>query len=332
MQGPRTLLLVAVLLVGCGEPNYPDAWPRPASSFSPRKGACPDLTGAYDEVRSELSWLLGPDPDFEKSQPFWFEHRAIVTQAEDGSWLKFSLSLNENGLPAFREHLLKYNNQGSGEKRGKDLLLKEGRDYSCSGGWLYSRHFPQSTRVHAWMRKSLQVARDREGSLIAGATISKSQSIGWGDSPRIALGNWDDTRWYRWPRRDPRRDSLLHDAQSVDLHRFPWINNGSRIPVRISNFFLEPVCVRLVEDGRAYPIRGSELVRTRGDDSPPPIPCPEGWGKLGSGGLILRELDIPNEIHGRYRIDWFPLSEAPTKARSIDIPDVRRLPTMPERK
>ncbi len=325
MRCPTVLLWLPLVLSACGDADYPEAWPEPAASQLSRKGDCPDVTGAYDRVGSELFRLLGQAPGSEYAQPFWFEHRAIVTQAEDGSSLTISVSLNEQGLPAFREHVLKYNGQNPREKRGGSLTLHEGDDYRCSGGWLFSRHFPQAERELGSKRVSLQVSRDRGGSLIAGATTSVPQSIGWGGSATFTLGHQDQTQWYRWPRRDPGQDSRLDDAQTLELHRYSWTNDGGRIPVRISSFVLEPVCLRLVEDGVAYAMSGAS-----GDGTTlPSVPCPDGWGQLASGDLILREFTGPGETPRRSRVDWFPRSGSSSAARSIDIPDASRLPMMP---
>jgi hypothetical protein len=69
MKTTLPILLISSLLAACNPPDYPSKWPGPdADLLSGSKGDCPDLTGACDGVRSELSWLLSANPDFEKSQ------------------------------------------------------------------------------------------------------------------------------------------------------------------------------------------------------------------------------------------------------------------------
>lgn len=323
----RAMLLLSTLgLSACGAPQYPADWPKPAFGLFSRKGGCPDLTGSYDNVRSELNWLLGPNPDFEVARKAWFEHSARITQADDGSWLNIAIDLNERGLPDYREHMLKYNLDNPGSMRGKSVALREGDDYTCANGWLYGAHFPQATRVHGWQRKLLRMRKDRNGGLIAGATISQSQSLGWGDSRSIPLGAWDGTRWYRWPARPTEADAALQAAQSVELRRYGWANGGSRVPARLTNFQLEPICLRVIDHGVAYPLRGDELRRSRFDKTAPPPECPDGWGKLDSGGTVRREFHDGD----RYLIEWVRLSDGVTQPNVIAVGNARQLPLMPK--
>ena len=329
---PVFALAAAMLLGGCGEPDYPEDWPTPASSLFARKGGCPNLSGRYDQVGSELAWLLGPDPDFEVARPAWFEHRARVEMSDDGDTVIVQLGLSERGLPKWREHLLRYNLDHPYEKRASGPIeLERGRDYDCRGGWLYSLHFPQAHAEHGWQRRSLQVAKDKDGALIAGATIRKDQSFGWGDAQGMTLWAADDTRWYRWPKRDPAMDGLLKAVQSIELRRYRWVNGGgTRVPTRLTSFRIEPICLRVRSDGRWLP---AQAPRFAPHETPTTDPtCPEGWSVLRFGETVRQEFTLPADGGATIpdRIEWRPVADRAGAARVIAIDDVRQLPLMPK--
>ncbi len=322
--------LILLLLAGCGARGYPDDWPDPDPGWFSRKGGCPDLVGDYDLVNSKLSWLLSANPDFEVARKTWSEHHAVVEQAEDGTWLRITMSLNSRGLDDYRTRMLKFNFENNGMPSKTVLELTAGEDYECSGGWLKSLRFEQSEKVHGMRRKSLHLRRDKEGGLIAGATLETDQSVGWADSKRIPLGSSDGTRWYHWPKRDPADDKLLSSMQEVDLRRYPWVNNGIRIPVRFTSFFLEPICVRYFDGDDAIAVSGPELLRSRDDHRPPAPECPDAWGKFDFGEVFRKELSIRGEHPRKYRIEWFVLGAQDSKPEVIQITDARNLPVMPE--
>lgn len=327
------LLLAACLLQGCDAPDYPADWPRPVSGgmLASKKGDCPDLTGAYDGVNADLDWLLGSNPDVEKSVPHWFEHRAIITQAEDGSWLKIGLTLNEKGLPAYRDHLLLYNNESNGFMAHKDLWLTAGKEYTCRNGWLYSERFAQPERVHTWQRKSLQLGKDSSGALIAGATINKEIYLSvWAESQGTRIGAADDTRWYRWPARPAQADALLEQVQSVTVHRYKWINHGRRIPVRFTSFYVEPICVRLFYGDHPVKVHGPLVRRGRDDPRPEEQDCTDGWGRFDIGEVFRKEVYLPDIVQEDIRIEWYRMNAADKTPQVIRIGDVRELPLMPE--
>lgn len=331
MQRILGLTLVA-LLGGCGEPDYPDDWPAPDTGLLVEmKGDCPDLTGRYDRIGSELSWLLSANPDFEKSSPHWFEHTATLTQADDGRWLRIAFKLNEIGLPAYRDQLLEHNNESNGGSADLDLWLEAGKHFVCERGWLYGTRFAQGERVHTWQRKSLRLGKDEAGGLIAGATINKDVYFSvWAGSQGFYLGRWDDTRWYRWPARDPSADAVLRDLQSVTLHRYAWINHGRSIPVRFTSFYVEPICVRFFDGGFPVKVMGPMIRRGRDDPRPEEQACPEGWGRFDVGEVFRRELHLPEIVQKTHRIEWLPMSEPDGEVHVIEIDDVRKLPLMPE--
>jgi hypothetical protein len=324
------VLALFVVVLRKNPSGYPEQWPGPASSLLSRKGSCPDLSGRYDHVRSELPWLFGRDPNFEGTRAGWAEHVATITQADDGSWLKIRFSLNENGLRAFRR------GGATGGRAGAfdDLDLREGEDLDCRGGWYVNRWFPQPEKISGWQRKTLRIARDREGGLIAGATIDQDNSFSWADSRSIPLGSSDVTRWYRWVERDPAADAALHAAEAIEIHRFPWTNGPDRVPLRIDNFFLEPMCLRVVE---TWPVASiGEVVSLppqlrRGRDAPAPsFTCPTGWGQFEPLDQMLVQGAIPGDGSPSYRVEWRRLSETGARPVVVSIPDVRALPVMPK--
>ena len=325
------LALAILVLVACGAPDYPKDWPKPDLRSTSRKGSCPDLTGSYDRVQSELTWLLGWNPDIEKPIPVWQEHRATISQADDGSWLRIELGLNERGLVAYRERVLKYNMQSNGSMVERGILLRASRDYECSGGWLFSRRFAQAEPVRTMQRKSLQLARDRDGGLIAGATITHDVSFSlWAGTRGISMGRWDNTRWDRWPSRPASADAALATLQDVTVHRYSWINPGNRIPVRFTSFYFEPICVRYFDDTYPSPVHGPTIRRERDDSRPAEADCPDGWGRFDIGEVFRRDMQIPDETPKSYRIEWYLMNGDDANPKVIDINDVRTLPLMPE--
>ena len=320
----RTALVLGCLAVAaCDEaPDYPQDWPAPATSVLSRRGDCPDLAGSYDQVHAELEWLLGRDPDVEQSLPAWDEHLVRIEQGEKGQWLRLEMRLNERGLPAFREHLIRYNLEGGGSVR--TLELREGRDYQCRGGWLLGRHWPQERPVHGWQRKRLAFGRDGEGALIAGATITKATSYGWGDSRRITLGSEDDTRWYRWPARTAQSDARLQAEYGVDIHRYWWRNAAGRLlPVRITSFHPEPICLR---------VRLSTETQYVAPRSSGPEACLSNETRLTFAGVLYAGLGLHERKFGIYQVEWRPLASPPDGPRKlIEIPDPAALPHVPQK-
>lgn len=327
------LCLSVWLLAACDAPDYPRDWPAPvAGSFGAgMKGDCPDLTGTYDGVGSELSWLLGSNPDVEKPRPVWQEHRAVVTQADDGSWVRIDFTLNERGLPVYRDRLLGYNLDSNGYDADRGLWLTAGKEYTCRNGWLYSLRYAQGERVKTWQRQSLQLGRNKAGELIAGATISKGLYLSvWAEAQGAHLGNYDDTTWYRWPVRSPAADAQLAAAQSVTLHRYPWVNHGRSIPVRFSSFYVEPLCVRFFYGGYPVKVHGPQVRRSRDDPRPPEQDCPAGWGRFDIGETFRKDLFLPEIVQETSRLEWYVMHAADKTPQVIEIRDVRELPLMPE--
>ena len=331
MRGVFASGLMLLVLSGCGVRDYPKDWPNPDSGWWSRKGGCPDLVGDYDSVNSELSWLLSANPDYEVARKVGYENRARVEQADDGSWLRITTSLNSRGLDDYRARMLKYNLEGGGLSGAAVLELKVGEEYECSGGWLKSLRFEQAEKAHGMQRKSLQLREDKDGGLIAGATLKVDQSFAWGDSRPIPLGGSEGTKWYRWPKRDPADDEALSTMQGVDLRRYPWVNNGTRVPIRFTSFVLERICVRYYDGDLGVRAGGLRQVHSRDDRRPPAQECPDTWGKLDFGEAFRQELTVPGDSPREYRIEWFVLGSEASKPEVIRIADVRKLPVMPRK-
>ncbi len=323
-------LLAALLVLGCAPADYPGEWPRAASSLLSRKGGCPDLSGDFDGVDGRLLFLLGRDPDFEKSIRFQPEHRAKLTMAADGQTLDIATSVNERGLVQMRERMLSYNQ----DYVDVDSIVRlvRGTDFDCAGGWLHSLRFPQSESQHGMRRMELRVARDADDGLIAGARLRLEQSVGWADSRRIPLGSHDETRWHRWPSWPREAEAALAAAQSVALHRHGWINHGRSVPTRFTSFYVEPICLRYEQYGRFSAPHGPEMRRQREDRGPPPPECPQGWGKFDLGEVFRTGMDLSSGATQRYRIVWFPLSEGEQAQREIVVSNPMALPLMPGEK
>jgi hypothetical protein len=328
--GGLLLLIAAAWWFAHGESGYPKDWPKPAGSLFARKGGCPDLNATYTGVNSELAWLLGSNPDsFGSSRSTWPDSRAALVQSADGNKLTITFSFSPKGFANFRDREIKYNTESNGSAAAPPMKLERGRDFECQGGWLYGKHFPQDSAAHGWQRKELKVGRDKSGGLIAGATTGKESSIGWADSPRISLGNYDETTWHRWAKDDPDTDAALARLQSVDLRRYWWKNRGdTAMPIRFTSFYLEPICVRVVETNSAgyesiSPHSGPERRKSG-------IECPPKWGKYDFGEVLRTDMDIQTDSSTRYRIEWFAWSARESKPNVIDVANVHELPEMPQ--
>jgi len=257
----------------------------------------------------------------------------MVTQADDGAWLHIALSLNEKGLAEFRERMLRYNTESGGPQIHRDMRLQQGRDYTCRGGWLFSQHFPQWDFVHGMRRVSLQVARDKSGALIAGATLAIEYPIfSWADVSSDTTIALDETRWHRWPARNPANDAVLVKSQDVTLHRYGWVNHGRSIPFRFTSFYVEPLCVRFIWEGYPVKVSGPVMRRSRDDPRPEEQQCPAPWGRFDVGEVFRRDLTIPYDGVQASSVEWYRLNDTEKKITVIPIPDVRELPLMPGEK
>lgn len=332
------VLLVSACILGwwftVSAPDYPADWPEPDTGMLARQlGNCPDLRGDYNGVRGELTWLLGPNPDYESHPPVWQEHRAVITQAEDSSWLRIAVSLNEKGLAEFRDRQLRFNLESGGPQIHRDLWLKKGRDYHCRGGWLFNQHFRQWDSVRGMRRVSLQLARDEDGGLVAGATLAMEYPIfSWADVSSDTTITLNETRWNRWRKRDPANDAILARSQDVTLHRYGWVNHGKSIPFRFTSFYVEPICVRFFREGYPVKVSGPLMRRNRDDPRPEEQQCPEPWGRFDVGEVFRRDLRIPYDGMQPSSLEWYRMNDPAKKITVIPIPDVRKLPLMPGEK
>ena len=317
--------------------GYPREWPSAKPSASSMSTGCPDLTGHFDHVGSEFLWLLSTSADFlGPARKSMFEHKASITMLENGRVMRIAITLNERGLVDYRNHSIRYDagNVGTDEMTGSGhLTLRLGQHYHCSGGWLFNSFFAQPQRKNGWKPESLKFSRDKEGGLIAGATINMSNSVKWGDAPAIGFGNSDRTRWFRWPARPAASDATLPEVETVSLSRAWWINGkppNQRVPVKVWSFLSYPVCARLVETPRAG---GAESLHTtpgryvgphRVDD------CPKGWGGIWPGGAFIAPLGLAEEGAPIYHVQWWAMPGDGGRAEEDRSPQNRPRPSTGE--
>ncbi len=320
------ILLVSLLasLSGCGD-EYPADWPSKKGMFTARKGgSCPDLEGDYTNVSSELLVMFGVGSTSDR----WRDHHARITQADDGSWLHIELGLNAKGMQAA------IGTRAKGEAGfgglGRSTTLKENAHYYCRNGWLYS-YARDHTGDENFGSQYLRFGKDRAGGLIAGGVVTMAQSVRWGDSPSIPLGQGKFARWFRWEPRDPGDEAAVARLEGVRLQRASWINPGGHVPTYFSNLTTKPICARLVQVWR---IAGQSPVITRGntttssDDAGKPYGCPQDSGTMGAITTTIWQVDVPNpdSVLGDYRVEWQRVDRLGQPWNVIPIADVRGLP------
>lgn len=318
------LVLLLPALVGCSD-EYPDDWPGPKGVFTSRKGwSCPNLEGDYTNVSSDLLVMFGVGSTLDR----WRDHHARITQADDGSWLRIELGLNAKGMRAATGQ------QGKGGPRfgglGRSITLKEDAQYYCRNGWLYS-YARDHTGDETFGYEYLRFGKDRRGGLIAGEMVTMAESLSWGDSPGIPLGQGRHPRWYRWEERDPGDAAAVARLEGVTLRRAGWINHGREIPTYFSNFNVLPICARLVQVWR---IPGQTPVISRGDttttmdENGKPYGCPEDSGTMGSITTTIWQVDLPDQegALGDSHVEWQRVDQLDQPWHVIPIPDVRDLP------
>lgn len=320
-NGGRVWIALPILLIGAfvywilpgfGAPDYPSKWAAP-KLYTGSKGGCPDLTGVYDGVSEEVPRLLQGSPAWVQGIRPWFEHKAVVTQAEDGSWLEIQFALNERGLPAHRQHVMTYN---QGWPHGGKLVLKRDKDYRCSGRWLRSLK-----------NEAVFVSRNRAGELIVGETRVVSGEFRYGN---LSIGpeSVEKTMWRRWISRPAAADEQMHALYSFEVNRFPWLNkDGTEVVVKVSNYLGEDICLRVweadavdAEDKSA----NADIVTGSIYDS---VGCPAAWLRmraLGNDNFGLRVPDVA------YRIAWRPTADPDAAPRIMEVPYPTDLPPMPD--
>jgi len=321
-----TILLLAVTLVlaGCDD-GYPDNLPRLAGSWFSRQGACPDLRGDYQDVSFQFMLKFG----LGSSLDLWNRHHAHITQAVDGSWLDIELGLSAAGMRAARGERGKDEPMFSGLGRGQRLRL--GDHYRCRGGWLHVLA-REGSGDDNFRYESTRFAKDRSGGLIAEEIVSRAQTIGWADSRAISLGRGHETRWSRWPLRDPGDAAAVAALEGVRLTRADWINNGRSVPTYFSNFHLDPICARLVRewriDGQKPIISLADEIRRSRDEPTRPFQCPQESGEMASLSTTIWQIDVPepDSALGDYRVEWQRIDQFDRAWNIIPIKDVRTLP------
>ena len=311
-------------------PDYPKNWAYPSFFKANKKGPCLNIEGTYTEVDEELQhWLEPPDRNPNGLRP-WDEHKATVTQADDGSWIEMRFQLNEKGLPPFIKGSLEFNDDF--RPRGTVIRLKKGQDYECDGNWIENLYFPQDEMFRGIQRLRLVFGLDGEGNLIAGRTQKFLQAITfWSDGQKGFEYQSTETRWRRWPKRDPAAEAELEKLYKLEIRRYSWLNkNDSVVPIRLQSFLGQDICLRLWDttDSSGYPdaFRTGTVLHFDG--------CPKNYYYLKPLNVVRFELNTPQSIYhagSKYRVTWFPV-ESPQKVTEIDLPESTSLPLMPESK
>ncbi len=312
LAGVAFAAFVYWVLPGFGVSDYPKGW-SPPRLMAGNKGGCPDLSGSYDDVDDVVPRLLQGGPAWVQGGRSWFEHKAVVTQAPDGSWLEMQFALNERGLPKHREHVMTYN---QGWPHGDRLVLKRDVDYRCEGRWL------RPTK-----RPDVLVGKNRAGEMIIGEARQVSGQFSYGN---ISFGPESVARtfWIRWLYRPASAEARMQAASSFEVNRYRWSNkNGSEIVVKIANYMGEDLCVRIWDVGAA-----------RADDKSANAPsltgtiddgegCPAAWLRMPNLGNDNFGLRIPNVL---YRIAWRRLADPDAAPTIIDVPRPADLALMPD--
>lgn len=322
------VLAISATLVACAPPDYPPNWPEPVNSWFARKGGCPDLTGDFDAVRTELTWMLLASRQNTATDKYHHEQRARISQADDGNWLRIELSLNEKGLRDYRENQLRFNLEDPMPFR--TLTLYRDQDYRCRGGWLESLHYPQASSTTGVQRKLARFRRDADGGLVAETVSAVERTLSYTSAEGAAFITTDERDWQRWPSRQPEADLRLASEQSVSLYRYKWQNGASGIPTRFNNYRMQPICLQVHAFGTVTAPAGPELRRSRDDPSAPPPQCPPGWGKFDPGEVLRREFALAEYGGAAQQIVWFPLEQGESGRQFILVDDAKNLPLMPD--
>ena len=301
-------IAIVLSLSACDSSEYPKDWPGHAYGLFSRKGGCPDLAGEYDGVDQRfVALFFGGDP-LEKREHY-VEHKATITEADDGASLAIDLAINERGMDQLEA------GKGGGNVWGgyRHIVRRRNADYRCSGGWM--------------MFDDMQLGRDRSGGLIAHRTVAQPGSIGWGDVS-LSTGTHLRNLWLRLPARDPARDVALASRGHFVLRRADWTNDGRSTPVYLTSYFARPLCIRYVHRYAPWPdaIETSAIGRVGDPARLGPLDCPAGWARLESGETQLQEMNVPDNDGEYYRYEWFRFGEPPASARVIEINDAATLP------
>ncbi|WP_146151762.1 hypothetical protein [Ahniella affigens] len=323
------VLAVTVLLASCSPPEYPADWPKPVDAWLDRRGGCPDLSGDFDAVRTELIWLLLAERQKTAADKYHHEQRARFTQADDGNWLRIELSLNERGLRDYRANQLRFNLDDPMPFRR--LTLYRDQDFQCRSGWLESLHYPEASSTTGVQRKLARFRRDADHGLVAETVSAVERTLSYSSATGAAFITQDEREWHRWPQRSPEADQRLGAEQSVTLYRYDWQNGPSSVPTRFNNYRMQPICLQLHVFGTVIAPAGPELRRSRDDVSPLPPQCPIGWGKFDPGETLRREFALPEYGGESQQIVWFPLEQGESGRQMILVNDAAHLPMMPER-
>jgi|GEM_PF-1508218 len=295
-----------------GTPSYPEDWAAP-QLFLGSLGGCPDITGTYDNVSEVVPQLLQGRPAWERGVKGWYEHKATVSQAADGSTLTLQFALNERGLPKHRDQVMTFNQAWP---TGGTLELKRGVNYRCSGRFI---------RVEGG--NDTFVSKDRDGHLIVGNTFRVSGKWSFynlSGGPEFV----NKTNWYRWKKRPSGSDAFLQREYSFEVNRFPWLNNNdTEVVVKTSNYEGENLCVRVWDLNAARPddvSANAELATGYIDSSGK---CPAPWRFLWFPGSESFTLKVAG---ANYRIARYPVANPGATPTVIDVGRPTEIALMPD--
>jgi hypothetical protein len=317
--------------------DYPDDWPSP-SVLPGWRGGCPNIAGEYDGVDQSIPRMLAGKEVWESGVRAWFEHKAAIVQAKDGSSLSITFALNERGLTRHREHVLKHG-QAWPNGHFAPLELNSRNHYDCSMRWLTLDSRAGYRHGEAGPGR-VRLSVDRKGNLIVGYT--KQERKGFGDLFGQSIGpNWtsDTTRWVRWTRRDPAADVALKAAQSFSITRMKHYAaaHGSRQLITLGNFTGEDVCARLWDQAGRDPddpksgIRNAggvigEQKRAKDGSLYVDLPCPDGWEWLRATEFRNYFVEIDEGVVRDYRVAHRPLAKPDAPPTVREVGEIAALP------
>jgi len=270
----------------------------------------PDSRGKSEGVKSNLIDLLFGMDRIRMRERF-VDQRVEVRQPEDGSWIEFEFSINEDGVKQLEAGKTGRVIDGAYRK----IRYLRNQDYYCRNGML-TRDGVEYPHVY--------IGKDQENNLIVGAESVVQNSIGWGDSPSIDLPDGLRTQWLRFLHRDPAADAAFLRQGHVQISRADWLN-GDAVPVYIYSFAVSPVCIRL-----QYQYTPKHF--TEHFVAEPSKLCPEPWGELHIGDSKIVQMEFPEYPDS---VDSYHLQIRPTNASMgneayLLITDARRLPARPK--
>ncbi len=235
------VLLLACLLGGCD--SYPQGWASVDRSwFATFSRDCPDLSGTYRLYPGAASSLRLLEQSFIGHHASTYHDRwpweTMTLSGNAAEQITLTLARSPETMASWRAALShyqtrQYEDMMSPERRRAEpwrdmaddayednlqklflwpvetMVLKRGRDYSCSHGWVHPPQLPASAArgQHAGARNGeVGVARDRKGFLVVHAMYrSRPGFVGWcgGNCFGFHLGGAVAHDWGHWAPTQP---------------------------------------------------------------------------------------------------------------------------------